>query len=188
MKLIQKRRRREGKTDYKARKNILKPGKARAVFRKTNRYIICQIIESIGAQDKALVSANSKELLKYEWPKERSGSLKSLPASYLSGYILGSRAVSSGINNAILDMGLNRSIPKSRVYAFVKGAIESGLNIPCSEKMLPENNRIEGINMKKDIKAVIDRAKAKFMAEKITDKKIVDKLNDGRGERENKTH
>jgi large subunit ribosomal protein L18 len=37
---INRRRRREGKTDYSKRINLLKSGAPRIVFRKTNRYLI----------------------------------------------------------------------------------------------------------------------------------------------------
>ncbi|MBS3074172.1 50S ribosomal protein L18 [Candidatus Pacearchaeota archaeon] len=166
MKVIPKRRIMEGKTDYTARKLFLKAGKPRVVFRKTNKYITGQVTASSGAQDRIVASVNSKELLNHGWPKEWSGSLKSMPASYLSGYVLGSRALTCGIDSAILDIGLNRNVPKSRIYAFVKGAIEAGLKIPCSEKVLPEKSRIEGMHMKKDIKNVIDKVNAKFKGKK----------------------
>jgi len=44
-----KRRRRENKTDYKARKKMLESGETRIVIRKTNRYFIVQVVESYEA-------------------------------------------------------------------------------------------------------------------------------------------
>ena len=46
-----RRRRREAKTDYKSRLNLLKSGLPRLVIRKTNKFVTGQIIESEIAQD-----------------------------------------------------------------------------------------------------------------------------------------
>ena len=88
MKTIRKRRK-QGKTNYLKRIKLLKSGKPRVVFRKTNRYIIAQYIISKEAKDSISIGINSKILLNYGWPKEKMGSLKSLPASYLTGYLMG---------------------------------------------------------------------------------------------------
>lgn len=134
-----RRRRREGKTDYKSRFNFLKSGKDRVVFRKSNRYIIGQIIISEIAQDKAKVTVTSKDLLTLGWPKEMAGSLKSLPACYLTGYLTGKK---SGIKEAIFDIGLLRNVHKSRIYAFLKGLKDSGVEISCKEEVLPTEEEI----------------------------------------------
>jgi large subunit ribosomal protein L18 len=148
----EKRRRREGKTDYKARLGMLKSGKARIVFRKTNRYIIGQYVKSKEAQDSVDIGISSRELLKFRWPREQEGSLKSLPAAYLTGFLLGKKVIDkNGKTNAILDIGLIRNIPKSRTYAFVKGISDAGVEIPCSKESFPEENRIRGKNMKKSV-------------------------------------
>jgi len=81
-----RRRRKEAKTDYKARLNLLKSNKPRLVIRKTNRYIIAQIVESNLAQDKVIADFSSQDLLEKGWPKEKAGSLKSLQAAYLTGF------------------------------------------------------------------------------------------------------
>jgi len=67
MKTIRKKRRRESKTNYKLRLGLLKSGLLRIVIRKTNRYILLQVVESNEAQDKALISVSSKDLLKNGW-------------------------------------------------------------------------------------------------------------------------
>jgi len=136
MKKINKRRRREYKTDYKARKNMLKAGLPRIIFRKTNKYITGQLIESNDAQDKVLSTFNSKQLLKKGWPEKLKGSLKSLPAAYLTGYILGKQINLK--SEVIFDIGLRRSIAKSRIYAFAKGLKEAGIKIAVKEEVLPE--------------------------------------------------
>src|SRR3989344_2232686 len=115
-----RRRRSEGKTDYKARFNMLKSESIRLVIRKSNRYITAQFVSSDLAQDKTIASVNSSALLEKGWPKELSGSLKSKPAAYLTGIMLGNLAKSK-VKTAILDLGLNRNVAGSRLYAALKG-------------------------------------------------------------------
>ena len=130
-----KRRRKEGKTDYKARLGLLKSEKPRVVVRKTNRYIIGELVTTSVAQDKVIVYTNSKELLSRGWPKELSGSLKSLSACYLTGYLLGKK---SKVKDGIFDIGLQRNIKKSRLFAFLRGLVDSGFNIAHNEESLPK--------------------------------------------------
>lgn len=152
MRTIKKRRRLEGKTDYKARLVMLKSRKDRVIFRKTNKYILGQFVKSENAQDKVSVSVSSKELVDYGWPSAAMGSLKSLTAAYLTGLLLGKKVADKEENAiAIFDTGLIRNIPKSRVYAFLKGAIDSGIKIPCKKEVFPDEKRIEGRHLKKEI-------------------------------------
>lgn len=145
--MIEKRRRREGKTDYKARLAMLKSGKKRIVFRKTNRYIIGQVVESEEAQDKVVDSVNSKELLNHGWPKKAKNSLKTLPAAYLTGYKLGKKLK----EEAIFDTGLNRNIAGNRAYSFLKGVVDAGGKVNVDEKMFPKEDRVKGEHLSKDI-------------------------------------
>jgi large subunit ribosomal protein L18 len=139
-----RRRRLERKTDYKSRLALLKSEKPRLVIRKTNRYMIAQIVESDIAQDKTLFKISSKDLLGNKWPKESPGSLKSLPAAYLTGLQLGSLAKSKLENKEIiLDIGMQRSIPKSRIYAVLKGVIDSGIKINHDKEMLPSEEKVK---------------------------------------------
>jgi len=154
MKIIPKRRRREYKTNYKNRFNLLKSGKLRAVVRKSNRYIIGQIIETKNSQDRVVFSFNSKKLLDQGWPEKFKGSLKSLPAAYLTGFVLGKQ--SKPKSEIILDLGLNRSIPKSKIYSFLKGLVDSGVNIKADKKILPKQ---EDIAKNQEIKLVIEKIK-----------------------------
>ena len=96
-----KRRRQEGKTDYKARLALLKSSEPRLIIRRTNRYVIAQFVQSKVAQDSIIFGANSKDLLEMGWPSEFAGSLKSRAAAYLTGLLLGSKAKSK-IKSAIL--------------------------------------------------------------------------------------
>lgn len=131
-------RRKQGKTDYKARLNLLKSGKPRVVVRKTNRYIIGQIIVSEIAQDKTVIGVSSKDLLNLGWPKEAVGGLKNLTAAYLTGYLLGVK--SKKIKEGVLDIGLQRSVKSSRVYAFLKGLVDSGFEISHSKDVFPKED------------------------------------------------
>jgi len=147
---IDKKRRREYKTNYKKRLSLLKGDYLRFIVRKTNRYIILQIIESKGALDKILYSANTKELLKYGWPKNKEGSLKSITAAYFGGFLLGKK--SKGLKlKVILDSGLIPNTKGSKVYAAVKGLSDSGVEIKYDKKVLPSEERIKGKDIKLDL-------------------------------------
>ena len=159
MKTLRKRRK-ENKTDYKARLGMLKSEKPRLVIRKTNKHIITQIVISEIAQDKVINEVNSKTLLSLGWPKTKQGSLKSLSAAYLTGLLLGSR---TDVKEAILDLGLQRNIHKSRLYAALKGAVESGLTIPHSKEALPTDEMVEGSD---ELKAIVESVKAKIGGKK----------------------
>ena len=52
---------------------------------------------------------------------------------------------------AIFDLGLLRSIPKSREYAFMKGVVDAGVGINCNVKMFPDDARLSGRHLKKGI-------------------------------------
>lgn len=154
----QKRRREERKTDYKARFALLKSEKPRLVVRKTNRYIIAQIVVSDIAQDRVIVAANSKELLSKGWPKEKSGSLKSLPAAYLTGFLV-VKKLKTKIGEVVLDIGLQRNTPYSRLYAALKGAIDAGLKVPHDPSVLPDIKRIQA---NEKIKSLFEKIKEKI--------------------------
>jgi large subunit ribosomal protein L18 len=140
---LDKRRRMENKTNYNKRLKLLKGKSPRLVVRKTNKYIILQIIESKDAQDKVIYSTSTKDLLKLGWPKDKSGSLKSLSASYLAGLSLGKKAGKLK-ERVIVDTGLIPNTKGSRIYAAVKGIADSGIEINFDEKVIPSKDRIEG--------------------------------------------
>jgi large subunit ribosomal protein L18 len=157
MKILPKKRRIENKTNYTKRKRLLEGRKPRVVIRKTNKYIIAQYIESFQAQDKIIKSAFSKELLEFGWPKEKEGSLKSLPAAYLTGLLLGKRIIKN--KEAILDTGLIRSTKGSKIYAALNGLVDSGFKIPFNKEVFPEKDRLESEN----VKDFFDKVKKKIM-------------------------
>jgi len=134
------RRKREGKTNYKKRIALLKSGRPRLVVRKSLLNITAQLVEYKPEGDKVLVSANSRELLKLGYKMSRGN----ITAAYLTGMLLGQKAKKKNIKQAVLDIGLNKRVKGSRVYAALKGAVDSGMDLPCSEEVFPSNDRIEG--------------------------------------------
>ena len=148
-----KRRRLEGKTDYKTRLALLVSNKPRLVVRKTNQYIIAQIIETADAQDKVICGLTSKKLLDKGWPENLKGHLKNLAACYLTGLMLGK---ATKVKEAILDIGMNRNIPKSRVYAVLKGIIDSGIKIPHDSTSLPSNEMLE---KNENVRSILNKLK-----------------------------
>lgn len=146
-----RRRRKENKTDYLKRLKLLKSGKPRMVFRRTNKYIIAQYVESHEAQDKIVFGVNSKDLLKYGWTESAKGSLKSITASYLTGYLAGKTILDKKLETPIVDFGMVQTLHKTKVYAFLKGLIDSGIEISCDEECFPEESRIKGEHMKNKV-------------------------------------
>ena len=125
------RRRREGNTNYTKRKALLKSGIPRLIIRITGKHTIAQLTESTPTGDRVITSANSKELKnKYGW----KGGSNNIPASYLTGLLAGKRANSKRMNKAIADIGLRRITKGSRIFCTLKGAIDSGLDIPHKEE------------------------------------------------------
>ncbi len=145
-KKVLKRRKREFKTDYLKRLKLLKSGKPRLVFRKTNKYLEAQYVLSEDAQDKVLLGISSKELIKYGMPKKAS--LKSLPSSYLFGLLFGKIIEKKKLEKPILDFGMLRTLHKSKIYGFLKGLLDSGIDIKCENEFFPESERISGKDLK----------------------------------------
>jgi len=135
------RRRREGKTDYRARKALLLSGKPRLVVRGSLKNVIAQIIVAKPYGDEVILSVHGRELAKkYGWKAPRG----SLPAAYLTGLLCGLKAKAKGVNEAILDTGLHSPTKGARVFAVLKGVLDAGLNVPHSEEKLPDEKRIKG--------------------------------------------
>jgi large subunit ribosomal protein L18 len=162
MKTIQKRRRRENKTDYLTRLKMLKSEKPRLVFRKTNSYIISQYTLSDEAKDKIVVGVTSKDLLKYGWPESFKGSLKSITASYLTGYLISKKIQKQKLETPIVDFGMLRTLHKTKLFSYLKGLIDGGLDINCKEESFPEEERIEGKNLKEDFSKYFNEIKSKI--------------------------
>src|SRR5438309_185055 len=134
------RRRREGKTDYKARLALLKSEMPMLVVRKSLYRVTAQIIEYDKIGDKTRATAISPELKKFGWNYD----LKNLPSSYLLGLLIGKKAIKSGIKEAVLNSGLQTLSKGNKIYAVLKGAVDAGLKIPYSQEILPSEDRIKG--------------------------------------------
>ncbi|KAJ3306967.1 60S ribosomal protein L5 [Kappamyces sp. JEL0829] len=161
------RRRREGKTDYYARKRLVVQAKNkynspkyRMVVRFTNKDIITQIVYSKIDGDYVLAAAYAHELPRYGI----NNGLTNWPAAYCTGLLLARRVLTKlGLAEkyegctepdgekfeveyddegprpfkAFLDVGLKRTTTGSRIFGALKGAVDGGLSIPYSEKRFP---------------------------------------------------
>ncbi|KAL1367018.1 hypothetical protein HN51_021070 [Arachis hypogaea] len=156
-------RRREGKTDYRARirlinqdKNKYNTPKYRFVVRFTNKDIVAQITSASIAGDIVLAAAYSHELPRYGLEV----GLTNYAAAYCTGLLLARRVLkmlemdeeyqgnveATGEDfsvepadtrrpfRALLDVGLIRTTTGNRVFGALKGALDGGLDIPHSEK------------------------------------------------------
>jgi large subunit ribosomal protein L18 len=150
------RRRREAKTDYKHRLALLKSNLPRLIVRKTNKQLIAQIVELKPAGDITKAYANSKQLVKAGWKHSTSN----IPAAYLTGLLIGKKAKEKKIKKAVFDIGLQESTKGNKLYAVLKGVLDSGLDIPHDTKLFPSEERIKGEHLK-DKKAAQDFEKVK---------------------------
>lgn len=134
------RRKREGKTNYRKRLKLLLSNKPRLVIRKSNRNISLQLVDYSADGDVVLCSAHSNQLKKYGWKTSRNN----IPTAYLTGMLLGRKAVQKKIKEAIADIGLYASTKGSKLYAAMKGAVDAGLYLPHDEEILPSPERLAG--------------------------------------------
>ncbi len=134
------RRRREVRTDYHQRLRLLKSGKPRLVARTSNKHIRAQLITPGPQGDVTHASAHSGDLTEYGWEAPTGN----LPAAYLTGLLAGTRAVEAGVEEAVLDIGLNTATPGNKVFAVQEGAIDAGLEIPHNDSVLADWSRTRG--------------------------------------------
>jgi len=170
---VKYRRRREGKTDYYARRRLVNQDKNkydspkyRLVARFTNSDVIAQIVYSKIVGDFVLCAAYAHELPRYGIPV----GLTNYSAAYATGLLLARRLLAklglgekyqgnNEINGqdynvspiadgpkpfrALLDVGLARTTTGAKVFAVLKGAADGGLDVPHSV------NRFAGYNEEK---------------------------------------
>ena len=147
---VKLRRRREGKTDYQARKALVASGKPRLVTRTANRNITVQILIAKAHGDKVLAAANSRELVKsYGW-KAATGNI---PAAYLTGLLCGYKAKANGIKEAILDIGLVAPTKGAKIFAALSGVLDAGVDVPHSEEKIVKE-RMKGEHIAKYAKSL----------------------------------
>lgn len=156
------RRRREGRTDYRQRHNMIRHNKSnygevksRFVVRLTNQKVICQIVQAYKVGDKVVCSADSTELKRYGI----SFGLKNYAAAYATGFLCARKMLHQlGLSETFrgkeeldgaeyleekneegpqpftcyLDLGLSRATRGAKVFSAMKGACDGGLYIPHS--------------------------------------------------------
>jgi len=153
-------RRKLGKTDYGKRRKLLSGNSPRIVFRRTNKYVIAQYVTTKEAKDSIEIGITSKNLEKYGWPKEFAGSLRSITAAYLTGFLIGKKILKEKKKTPIFDLGMISSAHKTRPYAFLKGLVDAGLKIEHDKKIFPEEDRIKGKHLKENFTATYEKIKA----------------------------
>jgi len=161
------RRRREGKTDYYARKRLVNQDKNkyntpkhRLVVRITNRDVIAQIVYSKIDGDIVRTSAYAHELPSFGFKV----GLTNYASCYAVGLLLARRMLKTlkldeaykGVEEVtaemyeveandegprpfrcFLDIGLQRASTGARIFGVLKGAVDGGLAVPHSEKRFP---------------------------------------------------
>ena len=160
------RRRREGRTDYHQRLRLLLSKEDRVVVRKSSRHMQIQLVAPKPEGDVTLSSAISTELKKYGY----EASTGNTTAAYLTGLLFGYRALSKGLDYGVLDIGLQASSVGSRVYATLKGIVDSGFEIPHDSSVLPSDERVRGEHVAEymegsNLPELFDTVKEKISAE-----------------------
>jgi len=156
-------RRRQGKTDYYARKrltvqdkNKYNTPKYRLIVRFTNKDVIAQIAYSRIEGDKVVCAAYAHELPRYGIKV----GLTNYSAAYATGLLLARRhlkalkldSIYKGVEQvdgsdynveqegdnpnpfmAVLDVGLARTSTGAKIFAVMKGVADGGINVPHSE-------------------------------------------------------
>ncbi|GAA5800373.1 hypothetical protein HPULCUR_005802 [Helicostylum pulchrum] len=164
---VKYRRRREGKTDYYARKRLVVQAKNkynspkyRLVVRFTNKDIVCQIIYAKLQGDFVLSAAYAHELPRYGV----KGGLTNWASAYATGLLLARRTLAKlGLADkyegfaepdgtvqqieaaedaprpfkAFLDVGLARTSTGARVFGAMKGASDGGIFVPHNGNRFP---------------------------------------------------
>jgi len=164
---VQKRRRREGKTDYQARRKMVRQDKNkynnkkyRLIVRFTNRKVICQVAYATIAGDKIVSQATSAELANFGIPCGH----KNYAAAYATGLLIARRTLKVfGLDDTfkgkeeadgeefhiedeegdqrplkcILDVGIRRTCVGARMWGALKGAVDGGLHVPHNTKNFP---------------------------------------------------
>ena len=175
---VKLRRRREGKTDYQARKALVVSGKPRLVTRASLKNVTVQITIAKTHGDEILASANSRELIKkYGW-KAPTGNI---PAAYLTGLLCGLKAKAKGVEQAILDIGLISPTKGSKIFAVLSGVLDAGLDVPHSEEKIVKE-RMKGEHIAKYAKSLKSGSEeytkfSKYTAQGVAPEKISELFN-----------
>jgi len=160
---VKPRRQREGKTDYRKRLKLLRSRKPRMVVRRSLKNTQVQFVKYHEGGDNIIASAVSMELVsKYKWKYSTS----TTPAAYLTGILSGKRAIDKGINECVLDLGRYMPVTGSKIFASLKGVLDAGIECPHNEEKLPNEDRIMGKHLDKDITSAVENIKNKIIGGK----------------------
>ncbi len=149
------RRRREGVTDYRARKRAILSQRTLLVVRVSGKNVSAQFVRPQVGGDLVLASAHSHTLRNLKW----DGSLKSVPACYLLGLLAGKKAMEKGVTGAILYNGVSTFVRGSRVAAFAKGVRDAGVEVPMSEEAFPKEETLKGETIASYARALLKDSK-----------------------------
>jgi len=159
------RRVRSGRTDYRARKQLLISKKPRLVIRKSSKNTQVQLVLPGKDGDITIASANTSDLKKYGY----TGGTGNITAAYLTGLLLGHRAKKAGYKEAILDTGKYHTTHGSRLFAALKGAVDASIEIPHDASVFPSEDRIMGKHVdafrNTNISAQFEQVKQKIQGE-----------------------
>jgi large subunit ribosomal protein L18 len=134
------RRRREGKTNYRRRKSAVISKRPLLNVFVSGKNTSLQIVQPKPAGDVVLCSAHSRELVERGWKASR----RSIPAAYLTGLLMGARAKSSGVKDAILYTNVRAYHSGGRVASAVKGVVDAGFKLTVGKETFPGEDRISG--------------------------------------------
>jgi len=129
---------REDKTNYRKRSAILIGRHLFVTVRISDQNVAAQVLKPTSTGDIVIASAHSRELAEHGW----KGTFNNLPACYLTGMLLGKKAMQKEIDAAVLYIGKNHFT--SRVGACTKGIVDAGVSMPVSTDSLPDEDRISG--------------------------------------------
>src|ERR671932_2360877 len=149
-------RNRQRKTNYRKRASLLVSRRYFIVAKTSDQIVSCQFLKPTLNGDIVICSSHSRELRKYGW----KGSMNSLPACYLTGFLLGKKTLAKGSDNAILYTGRNSFT--SRIAACLKGIVAAGVNVPVSEDTLPSDERTNGKHIAEYAKILKGGDEAKY--------------------------
>ncbi|KAA8495592.1 60S ribosomal protein L5 [Porphyridium purpureum] len=172
---VKPRRRRAGKTDYKARRGLVVQDKRkynspkyRFVVRFSNKDICAQVVAATVVGDEVLTSAYAHELPRYG---VKLG-LTNFAAAYCVGLLCARRLLQKmGLDElykgkeeadgemfeieedeekrpfrCLLDVGIVNTTTGHKVFAVMKGAVDGGLDIPHNEKRFPAYTKDDGFD------------------------------------------
>ncbi len=142
---VKLKRRRQGRTNYYKRRDMLKSGKLRVVIRKSTKHVAIQFIEAKPDGDITLSGSTSGHLIAFGWNITGGN----IPAAYLAGYLAGKKAIKAGITEGILDLGLQVNSYGGRIYSALKGVVDAGVDVPVNESIFPEEEIFKGGHIKK---------------------------------------